>query len=214
MPAGAPVRRQYEAWLRSLLEGPAAQALSGAYMTGILPMRLSGVDLPSVRESSVTRPAEFEAFPGFTSAETAAVCRERGLDAALMKAECGRRSVSGTEVWSPVDVMTSFFRGKVLARWAATESGVIGKEWLATRLGLRDIVAALVAGETMPFLEAERLDGLTSPVTVDEVLTIWGHLGWLEPADGGRAARIPNEDVRRAFRRLMAENSRPIACSA
>ena len=58
MPAGAPVRRQYEAWLRSLLEGPAAQALSGAYMTGILPMRLSGVGLPSVRESSVTRPAQ------------------------------------------------------------------------------------------------------------------------------------------------------------
>ena len=207
------IQKKYIDFLRGLFkDARLARCLSGAYMTGILPIKKYGTSsaLTDFAEFSMVDPGELAEYVGFTTQEVQAVCAERGADFAQMQ-----RWYDGYQfdrighVYNPNSVLKASLSGKFKGYWNRTETFEGLRLYLELNVeGLKDSVIAMLGGQRCRVDVGSFSNDLLSVDTRDKVLTLLVHLGYLAYDDGRAEVRIPNEEIREEFVRSFRNGTR------
>lgn len=183
------------------------KATAAAYMTGILPIKKDGTEsaVSDFEEYSVLDPGEFAAYTGFTEEEVHKLCDDNHMDFTSIKEWYDGYSFGDAQsVYNPYSVMKALKRKKIQSYWRKTTA----TEALLTYVSLggdelQEKIAALIAGESIPVYTDDFGNDVESFKTDDDILTLLIHLGYLSYDTTSSMARIPNEEVRGEFKRLL-----------
>lgn len=183
------------------------QVVAAAYMTGILPIKKYGSQsaISDFTEYSILDPDGFAAFTGFTEAEVKNLCERYG-----MSFEDAGKWYDGYDfpdvgaIYNPYSVMLAMRKRKFGSYWQKTSAA----ESLMTYInmdfdGLQEMIARLIAGEEVEVRTSSFENDLETFKSRDDVLTLLIHLGYLACHEEETAARIPNEEVRIEFEKIL-----------
>lgn len=207
------VQRAYIQLLRSLFKsGQTAQMISGAYMTGILPVKKYGTQsaLTDFCEFTMLDPGALAEFAGFTEGEVMALCTEYGLDF-----EEARRWYDGyyfdrsRHIYNPKSIMEAVINQKFSNYWTQTETYESLRTYIDLNFdGLRDALVEMLGGRRFRIDAGTFQNDMTSLNSKDDVLTLLVHLGYLAYDSGKEEVFIPNEEVREEFLRAVKNGRR------
>ncbi|MCM1025171.1 MAG: ATP-binding protein [Roseburia sp.] len=217
---------EWDAPIREAREDPAAQTaylnllrewfknnnftprvVAAAYMTGILPIKKDGSQsaISDFMEYSIVNPGRFARFTGFLEEEVEGLCADHG-----MRFEEARQWYDGYDfpgvgaIYNPYSVMCAIHFQEFQSYWRKTSAA----ESLFTYInmdfeGMQEMVSRLISGEE---IEVD-IDGFENDFETfrsrDDVLTLLIHLGYLTWNRRENTARIPNEEVRAEFRKIL-----------
>jgi len=209
-----PLQKTYLAFLQSLFDDVRlANCLCGAWLTGILSLRACGVSsaLPRFSESSMVAPGELAAFTGFTTAEVQALCAQCGVDFAPMQRRYdGYPSAQASHIYNPHTVMSATLSKKFKDYWNQTETFDELRQHLDLAVeGHPQSIIALLGGQRCRVNVEAFSQNLLSVDTLDSVLTLLVHLGYLAYDSDTAEVFIPNEEVREVFVRAVRNGRRP-----
>ncbi len=187
------------------------KVVAAAYMTGILPIKKDGSQsaISDFTEYPILDPAEFARYTGFTEEEVHAICDKHGLDF-----EEAKNWYDGYDlpeigaIYNPYSVMMAAQKKKFSSYWKKTSAA----ESLMTYInmdfeGLQEVISRLIAGEE---IEVDT-DGFENDFETfrsrDDVLTLLIHLGYLAWNEEEGCARIPNEEIRTEFRKILKDRN-------
>ncbi len=193
----AEAQRQYLDFLRNLLKDKEYIAL--AYMTGILPIKKYGTHsaLNMFTEYSMEDAGEFAPYVGFSDAETQTLCEHSGMDFAECRAWYdGYYMPEAGHLYNPKSVVEAMRRKKYGSYWIRTETFEALKIYIDMNFdGLRDTIIRLMGGERASVNTQTFQNDMTSLASVDDVLTLLVHLGYLTYDEGTKEVRIPNAEI-------------------
>lgn len=214
----APIRetpeyvKEYLKFLRTLFKssGTTDKIFAAAYMTGILPIKKDRTQsaISEFEEYTILSPEEFAPYVGFTEKEVQELCREKNRDYLEMKAWYDGYQIENVgSVYNPNSVMKAIRRRKFQSYWVQTSAA----ESLLTYIdmdeeGLQEDVARLIGGEEIEVQTEGFENDFQTFRDKNDVLTLMIHLGYLtysKDEEGTEWARIPNEEIRREFNRLL-----------
>ncbi|MDE6015311.1 MAG: AAA family ATPase [Acetatifactor sp.] len=183
------------------------QVVAAAYMTGILPIKKDGSQsaISDFIEYPILDPDGFAEFTGFTEVEVKRLCEEH-----RMSFEDARQWYDGYDfpeagaIYNPYSVMSAMRKGKFRSYWQKTSAA----ESLMTYInmdfeGLQEIIARLIAGEEVEVRTSSFENDFETFKSKDDVLTLLIHLGYLTYHEEDGTARIPNEEVRIEFEKIL-----------
>lgn len=183
------------------------QVVAAAYMTGILPIKKDGSQsaISDFIEYPILDPDGFAEFTGFTEVEVKRLCEEH-----RMSFEDARQWYDGYDfpeagaIYNPYSVMSAMRKGKFRSYWQKTSAA----ESLMTYInmdfeGLQEIIARLIAGEEVEVRTSSFENDFETFKSKDDVLTLLLHLGYLTYHEEAGTARIPNEEVRIEFEKIL-----------
>jgi len=210
----AAFQREYLEFLRLLFKnsGQTPKVFSGAYMTGILPIKKdrSQSAVSEFQEYTMVEPRRFAPYIGFTEGEVRALCERHGESFERMKAWYDGYAFPGVgSVYNPNSVMCALDSGIFRSYWTKTSAADSLLEYIRLDYaGLSRTVAQLLGG-----VEVEvDTDGFSNDLVTfrnkDDVLTLLVHLGYLAYDVEAGIARIPNEEIRREFQKSVREVDR------
>ena len=204
----AAVQRKYlnllRGWFKNNNFTPKAVA---AYMTGILPIKKDGSQsaISDFREYSVLDPDGFAEFTGFTESEVKRLCESYGMDFGDAKNWYdGYDFPDIGAIYNPYSVMLAMKKRKFGSYWQKTSAA----ESLMTYInmdfeGLQETISRLISGEEVEVDTDFFENDFESFKSRDDVLTLLIHLGYLTWHEEEGTARIPNEEVRIEFRKIL-----------
>lgn len=176
-------------------------------MTGILPIKKDGSQsaISDFIEYPILDPDGFAEFTGFTEVEVKRLCEEH-----RMSFEDARQWYDGYDfpeagaIYNPYSVMSAMRKGKFRSYWQKTSAA----ESLMTYInmdfeGLQEIIARLIAGEEVEVRTSSFENDFETFKSKDDVLTLLLHLGYLTYHEEAGTARIPNEEVRIEFEKIL-----------
>jgi len=205
----AAFQRSYLEFLRLLFKNSAqtAKVLSGAYMTGILPIKKdrSQSAISEFQEYTMVDPAEYAPYIGFLEDEVRALCEQHDADFEQMKAWYDGYSFTGVpSAYNPNSVMTALRRKTYRSYWVKTSAADNLLEYLCLDYaGLSRTVAELLGGVAVQVDTDGFSNDLVTFHNKDDVLTLLIHLGYLAYDLDSETARIPNEEIRREFQKAI-----------
>ena len=183
------------------------EAVAAAYMTGILPIKKDGSEsaVSDFDEYSVLDPGEFAPYTGFTEDEVKALCENYSMD--FQKAKEWYDGYSFGEchsIYNPYSVMQAMKRKSFKSYWRKTSKA----EALTTYVNmnfddLQEKILRLIAGEPIQVYTEDFENDFQTFNSSDDVLTLMIHLGYLVFDEETSQARIPNEELKNVFRRLI-----------
>lgn len=181
--------------------------VAAAYMTGILPIKKDGSEsaISDFQEVSMLYPGVFAEYAGFTESEVRKLSLQSGVAFSDLAAWYDGYDFPECEpIYNPYSVMQAVRSGMCRSYWGQTSAA----ESLLTYInmdfdGLREIVARLIAGEEMGVDVQAFQNDLETFRSKDDVLTLLVHLGYLCYSEEEGTVRIPNEEVRMEFRRIL-----------
>ena len=176
-------------------------------MTGILPIKKDGSQsaISDFTEYSILDPGEFTGFTGFTESEVRSLCESHGMCFEGAKAWYDGYDFPGIgAVYNPYSVMLAMRRKKYGSYWVRTTAA----ESLMTYInmdfeGMQEITARLIAGEDIEVRTDRFENDFETFKSRDDVLTLLIHLGYLTWNEKEGTARIPNEEVRTEFEKIL-----------
>lgn len=175
----------------------------GVFMTGVLPIRKHGsaCSLNHFTEFTMTDPGELAEFTGFTEKEAQKLCTLAALNFSDVQDWTGGYCLEGvgSTVFKPRSIMSVVkFRDDI---GADRENAVAFlKRSLPLEMeGLKESLAALVAGERRRVDVGSFLNDLVTLNNPDQALTLLVHLGFLTYDESTSEVFIPNEEVLEAF---------------
>ena len=195
------------------------KVVAAAYMTGILPIKkdASQSSLTDFNECSILYPGKYAPYFGFGEEEVKGICAKHSMDF-----ETARQWYDGYTVgfslsmYNPYSVMTAAEEKIEEERYGSHWVNTSASEALISYIdidmdGLRETVAGLIAGEKTLVNTRTFQNDMETFATKDDVLTLLIHLGYLSydrlPSNGVPSqvvsARIPNEEVRSEFKRIL-----------
>ena len=184
-----------------------SKAVAASYMTGILPIKKDGSEsaISDFDEYSVIDPGEFAPYTGFTENEVKVLCEHYSMD--FQKAKEWYDGYSFGEchsIYNPYSVMQAMKRKSFKSYWRKTSKA----ESLITYVnmnvdGLQEKVFRLIAGEPIEVYTDDFENDFETFNSSDDVLTLMIHLGYLVYDEATSQVRIPNEELRNEFRRLL-----------
>ncbi|MDE7353613.1 MAG: ATP-binding protein [Acetatifactor sp.] len=183
------------------------QVVAAAYMTGILPIKKDGSQsaISDFIEYPILDPDGFAEFTGFTEREVRRLCEKYG-----MNFEDARKWYDGYDfpevgaIYNPYSVMLAMRKKRFDSYWQKTSAA----ESLMTYInmdfeGLQETVSRLIFGEEIE-VDTECFENdFETFGSRDDVLTLLIHLGYLTWHREDGTARIPNEEVRCEFRKIL-----------
>ena len=206
------IQRDYLEFLRTLFKnsGATPQMIAAAYMTGILPIKKDGSQsaISDFREHSVLDPGQYAVFTGFTEKEVRILCDTYHMNFDEAKSWYdGYRFDEVHSIYNPYSVMCALQSGKFGSYWKKTSAA----EALLTYIdmdedGLQDEIAKLISGEELEVDTEGFENDFETFKSKDDVLTLLIHLGYLsysEEERGTGVARIPNQEVRMEFEKIL-----------
>ncbi len=207
------VQRAYIQLLRSLFKsGQTAQIISGAYMTGILPVKKYGTQsaLTDFCEFTMLEPGPLAELAGFTEGEVRALCAEYGLDF-----EEARRWYDGyyfdrcSHIYNPKSIMEAVINHRFSNYWTQTETYESLRTYIDLNFdGLKDALVDMLGGRHLRIDTGTFQNDMTSMKSKDDVFTLLVHLGYLAYDGGKGEVFIPNEEVREEFLRAVKNGRR------
>ena len=214
-PDDAEAQRAYVDFLHLLFKNASftPEAVAGAYITGILPIKKYGTQsaLNDFREYTMVDPAQYAPYVGFTEFEVRALCDKHGLDFNAV-----RRWYDGYElpevgaVYAPNSVMQACQRGHIGSYWTSTETFESLRAYIDMDFeGLQSRLARMMAGEDEPVNTLGFQNDMRSVASADDVLTLLVHLGYLAYDADSQTVRVPNEEVRLELALAVREGGHP-----
>lgn len=185
--------------------------VTAAYMTGILPIKKddSQSAISDFKEYPILNPRMFAEYTGFTDAEVRSLCEQKGMDYSEAKRWYDGYSFNnGQSIYNPFSVMMSIKNGEFGSYWKQTSAAenlitYINFELNNTNSDLQTKILKLIAGEHLEVDVSEFKNDFYSFDSDDEVLTLLIHLGYLAYDNTTKRARIPKEEVRLEFNKLL-----------
>ena len=213
----APVReapelqREYLEFLRMLFKssGTTNRIFAAVYMTGILPVKRDGSQsvISDFMEFSVISPGKFADYVGFTEQEVRKLCIEYQCDFAGMKHWYdGYAFCSAASVYNPNSVMKAVHNKSFRSYWTQTSTAESLMGYISLDFdGMSEIVAELIGGGTVRVDVNGFNNDFVTFKNRDDVLTLLIHLGYLAYDEVTGQARIPNEEIRQEFARVVRD---------
>lgn len=207
-------QRSYLEFLRFLFKNSAQtpKVFSGAYMTGILPIKKdrSQSAVSEFQEYTMVDPVEYAPYIGFLEAEVRALCERECADFMRMREWYDGYSYPGVaSVYNPNSVMTALRRKTYRSYWTKTSAADNLLEYIRLDYaGLSRTVAELLGGVEITVDTDGFSNDLVTFRNKDDVLTLLIHLGYLAYDSDSGTARIPNEEIRREFQKAIREVDR------
>ena len=205
----AAVQKKYLNFLRGWFKNSSftPKVVAAAYMTGILPIKKDGSQsaISDFIEYPILDPNGFAEFTGFTEDEVKKLCEGHG-----MSFEDAKKWYDGYEfsdigaIYNPYSVMLAMRKRKFGSYWQRTSAA----ESLLTYInmdfeGLQEIVSRLISGEEIEVDTESFENDFETFKSRDDVLTLLIHLGYLTWHEEDGTVRIPNEEVRGEFRKIL-----------
>ena len=191
----------YLDFLRTLLKDQDYVGL--AYMTGILPIKKYGTHsaLNMFEEDSMTDPGQFLNYFGFTEPEVKKLSLQYDVDfEAIKKWYNGYFTDLENPIYSPKSVGSSLLRGRFSSYWNKTETFEALRDYIMLDFdGLKEKVTEMISGVSIDVDTGSFANDMATFASVDDVLTLLVHLGYLAYNYKDKTVRIPNDEVRGEF---------------
>ena len=176
-----------------------APAIALAYITGILPIVRDKVQskLNVFREYTMAGASRLSEFVGFTSDETAMLCKENGLDFDECKRWYDGYDLNGIEIYSPNSIVEAIDNGEVSSYWTQTGSYEALKNFILMNFeGILQDVKVMIGGGRVHVDVSQFLNTMNDFHDKDDVFTYLIHLGYLAYNRDEQECYIPNREVR------------------
>ncbi len=206
------IRQNYLEFLRMLFKnsGATSRIFAAAYMTEILPIKKDGSQsaISDFKEFTILDPGKYAGFTGFTEEEVRRICDIYHMDFNQAKNWYDGYSFDPMHsMYNPYSVMSAMQNGKFKSYWKKSAAA----EALLTYIdmdedGLQDVIIRLVSGETVEVDTDGFENDFETFKSKDDVLTLLIHLGYLtyrEDEQGTGSARIPNNEIRTEFNKIL-----------
>ncbi len=203
------IEKKYLEFLRTLFKssGTTAKIFAAAYMTGILPIKKnkSQSALSDFGEYTMLKPRKFSEYVGFTENEVKSLCGEYNIDFQSMKNWYDGYSFKAAgSVYNPNSVMKAAEYEEFDSYWKKTSAS----EALMTYInmdfeGMQEVISRLIAGEEVEVYTDYFENDFKTFKSLDDVLTLLIHLGYLAYNDEERTVRIPNQEIRTEFEGIL-----------
>lgn len=184
--------------------------MSGAYMTGILPIKKYGTQsaVSDFLEYTMTSPGSYAEYIGFTENEVNEICQEYNIsfdDA--KKWYDGYYFNDIGSVYNPNSLMTAVKKKEFANYWGKTESYESIIPYINMDFdGLKQSIISLLGCSTALVDIDSYQNDMTSFKNKDDVLALLIHLGYLGYNTDEKTVYVPNEEARRELLRAV-ENS-------
>ena len=205
----AAVQRKYLNLLRGWFKNNnfTPRVVAAAYMTGILPIKKDGSQsaISDFKEVTTLNPGRFVEFTGFTERDVRSLCGKYGMDFRELRQWYDGYDFPGYgAIYNPYSVMCAMQEQKCRSYWQKTSAA----ESLMTYInmdfeGLQETISRLISGEEVEVDTDLFENDFESFKSRDDVLTLLIHLGYLTWQEDDGTARIPNEEVRIEFRKIL-----------
>jgi len=193
-------QKAYLDFLRGLLKDKSYVAL--AYMTGILPIKKYGKHsaLNMFTEISMTNAREFSEFTGFTEEEVKDLCEKYDMSFEETKRWYDGYDLKGVSIYNPRSVVMSMTGHDYDNYWTKTETYEALKVYITMNYdGLKDAIVQMIAGEKVVINPEKFQNDMTTFNSLDDVLTLLVHLGYLTFDFNTKEVWIPNSEVQQEF---------------
>ena len=184
-----------------------SKAIAAAYMTGILPIKKDGSEsaVSDFREFTILQPGPFVRYTGFTETEVKFLCEQYHMSFEQAKQWYDGYDFKRCEpIYNPYSVMMAMQMGEFKSYWRKTSAAESLKTYVGMNMdGLQNKILRLIAGEPVEVYTDDFENDFETFNSSDDVLTLMIHLGYLVYDDETEQARIPNEELRMEFKRLL-----------
>lgn len=208
------MQREYLEFLRMLFKssGTTNKIFAAVYMTGILPIKRDGSQsaISDFEEFSIIMPGKFAGYVGFTEDEVHKLCNDNQCDFAMMKNWYDGYTFCNVEaVYNPSSVMKAIHNRKYCSYWTRTSAAESLMGYISLDFdGLSETVAELIGGGHTKVDINGYVNDFVTFQNRDDVLTLLIHLGYLAYDETTGFARIPNEEIRLEFARVIRDVKR------
>ena len=207
------LQEEYIRLLRGLFKGvQVSRFLSGAYMTGILPIKKYGTQsaLTDFYEYTMLEPGPLAEFVGFTEQEVKELCKEQEIDFEQAKKWYDGYCFGQTgHIYNPNSVMKAIFNKRFSNYWTQTETYESLRVYIDLNFdGLKDMLVDLIGEKYCRIDTGSFQNDMTSLKNKDDVLTLLVHLGYLAYDIDRKEVYIPNEEIRQEFIRAIKNGKR------
>ncbi len=183
------------------------KVVAAAYMTGILPIKKDGSQsaISDFTEYPILNPGAFAEYTGFTEEDVQKLCSKYG-----MSFEDTKKWYDGYDfseigaAYNPYSVMCAVRSREFQSYWRKTSAA----ESLMTYInmdfeGMQEVVLRLIAGEEIEVDTEGFENDFETFRSRDDVMTLLIHLGYLTWDRKEKVARIPNEEIKAEFRKVL-----------
>lgn len=187
--------------LRRLFKGGSSkEVFSGAYMTGILPIKKYKTQsaLNNFEEYSMVKPGKLASFFGFTPDEVSKLAEGEDVSIDDLKAwydgyQIGREP----SIYNPFSVIRAISHGECDSYWSSTSVYDNVLTYIQMNYdGLKDDIIKMLAGGRCRVNTTKFQNDLSIIRSKDDVLTVLIHLGYLSYDKKKGECYIPNKEVR------------------
>lgn len=185
--------------------------IAAAYMTGILPIKKDGLQsaISDFREYSILDARCFDQYTGFTEDEVKAICNCHNMDFSEARKWYDGYTVGRIKsIYNPYSLMEAMDAGRYRSYWKYTSAADSLETYINMNYeGLQEDVIRLISGESLEVNSFDFANDLKSFKSKDDVLTLMIHLGYLTYDEETELVRIPNEEVRTEFTKLLGNHN-------
>ena len=194
------ITMSYVDLLRRLFKGSGSnKVFSGAYLTGILPIKKYNTEsaLNNFREYTMIRPGKMSEVLGFTHEEVEMLCKKHGMDMNEMKSWYdGYRIGKASRMFNPYSVMRAISEEEFGSYWTTTGAYDSVITYIQMNFdGLKDDIIRMLAGEHVYVDTTEFRNDMRVVRSKNDVLTVLIHLGYLAYDGDAQECYIPNKEV-------------------
>ncbi|MDR1644149.1 MAG: AAA family ATPase [Clostridiales bacterium] len=174
--------------------------LALAYMTGILPIGENSKSLKIFTQYSMTDPRELAEYFGFTETEVREACDANGLDFEVLKKWYDGYPLGGFKIYNPYSVSKATLQRTCEDYWCQKLSYHALRDLLGKDIeGLQEAATTLLAKDRVKVDISKYRNDLTKSESVDDVLTLLVHLGYLAYDAEKSEVLIPNKELEDEF---------------
>lgn len=194
-------QRLYLDFIRNLLKDQNYVAL--AYMTGILPIKKYGTHsaLNMFDEFSMANPGPLASFVGFIETEVKELCSIYSMDFEEIRLWYdGYHFEDSMHIYNPRSVVSAMLTQSLDNFWNRTETFEALRDYISLNFdGLKDSIIELLAGGRKKINTSTFTNDMTTFSSVDDVLTLLIHLGYLGYDFNAKEVFIPNSEIASEF---------------
>ena len=154
-------------------------------------------------------PGDFAPYIGFIEKEVRELCRSYEIDFEKVKQWYdGYAFGNYSSIYNPYSVMRAVERKAYKSYWRKSSQAEALTTYVNMNMdGLQEKIIKLIAGEPIEVYTDDFENDFQTFRSNDDVLTLMIHLGYLVYDENTSQARIPNEELKNVFRRLLQKPS-------
>lgn len=197
-------QEEYIQFLRGMFKGMEAERfIKLAYLTGIFPIKKYGTQsaMNNFWEYTMARPGRLAGHFGFTEAEVMQICKAYNMDFDEIKKWYDGYSLGKIKsIYAPISIVMAAENNEFYSYWTRTETYESLKMYIEMNFdGLRDAVIKMLGGQRVRISIEKFQNDMTNINSMDDVLTLLIHLGYLAYDQNESAVYIPNQEIAEEF---------------